>query len=118
MEQGSNKTWQHLILATVEAFISVYMTICCLVVGQKVLNQENRIFRFIADASYWIYLIHLPVLLFVQYLLLDSSWHLLIKLLLATTVTLTIGLITYLVFVRWTPLGVLLNGRRKKTDVQ
>lgn len=104
------------ILAMLEAYIALYMTIVCLVLGKKYFNVHNGMLRFIADSSYWIYIIHIPILFFVQYRLMDKEWSLLTKFVISVSVTLVVGLLTYVVLVRWTPIGWMLNGRKRKVN--
>ena len=68
--------------------------------------------RYLADASYWFYLIHLPIVFALQVLLMDVPLHWAIKfpLILATTLALLFASYHYLV--RPTFVGELLNGRR------
>ena len=80
--------------------------------------------RWTADASYWIYLMHLPVVAWLTFWLahLDRSGHLTaltgfawgagLKFLAAGVVTAAAGLASYRYLVRSTPLGTLLNGKR------
>ncbi len=68
--------------------------------------------RLLADASYWIYLVHLPIVLFLQTLLIPWPAPIAIKLSLCIAVTLAFGMASYLVFVRYTPVGRLLHGPR------
>ena len=101
------------VYAILQAYISVYVTLALLIVGRKFLNERNRTSRFIADSSYWLYLIHLPILFYLQFIFLDRAWNVWIKFLVASLSVAGIGLITYILLVRWTPIGALLNGKRK-----
>ena len=103
----------NLLLKSCEAYISVWMTLACLVFGKRYLNTHNSVMRFFSDSSYWIYIIHLPLLFAVQYQLLDQNWGLLAKYTASVGITLAIGAVTYIAFVRWTPIGWMLNGRKK-----
>jgi peptidoglycan/LPS O-acetylase OafA/YrhL len=104
---------QHILVKLCEAYISVWMTLVCLVAGKRYLNSHNRTMRFFADSSYWIYIIHLPVLFAVQYQLMDKDWGLLAKYSASVGVTLLICVASYVLFVRWTPIGWMLNGRKR-----
>ncbi|HEY0859610.1 MAG TPA: acyltransferase family protein, partial [Pseudoxanthomonas sp.] len=66
--------------------------------------------RWLADASYWVYLVHLPVLFAIQYRLLDVPLHWIAKFALATASTLAVSFASYQVLVRHTVLGRLLDG--------
>jgi glucan biosynthesis protein C len=105
-------SWKKVIVSLCEAYISVWMSLACLVWGKTYLNVHNRFMRFISDSSYWIYIIHLPLIFALQYLMMDKDWSLLAKYSATMTVTLAVGLLSYLLLVRWTPIGWMLNGRR------
>ncbi len=106
-------TMEHIALAILGAFIAWWMVLCCLVFGRMGLNRASGAMRFIADSSYWIYIMHFPVLMMIQYWLLDQDWNIWIKFALSSFGTLIIGIISYVVLVRWTPIGWMLNGRKR-----
>ena len=68
--------------------------------------------RFISDGSYWMYLIHLPIVAFTTFFL--FGWPLFpeIKFVLAIAFTTGLCLITYRYFVRSSFIGMFLNGKR------
>ncbi len=99
-------------LGLLEAVIAVHMTLVCLVAGKRFMDRASPAVRYIADSSYWVYIIHLPLVFFIQYLLLDTDWNLWLEFAISSLGTLAIGLISYAVLVRYTPIGWLLNGRR------
>lgn len=90
--------------AALEAFLSVWLTVLCLAGGQRVLDRPDPVMRYLAQGAYWTYVLHLPLLFVIQYLLmdLDLAWPL--KFLLASTATLAVCLLSYQVLVRHTPL--------------
>ena len=91
---------------------------------ERLLRSSRGWVRWLADSSYWIYIIHLPVVTFLTFSLahldrqgrLESltgfGWSAEMKFLVACIVTTAIGLATYRYLVRYTPLGTLLNGKR------
>lgn len=101
-----------LLLGVCEAYIALWMTLVCLVYAQRYLNSHRRAMRLWADSSYWIYIVHFPLILFVQYPLMDKEWGVATEFSLTLVATFTIGMISYLLLVRWTPIGWMLNGRR------
>lgn len=113
-QAGMPFSWEHLGIAVLEGFIAVHMTLVCLAVGQSLLDKRSRIMRLVADSSYWVYIVHLPVLFVIQFLLLDSGMNLWAQFLVSALGTFAVGFVSYLVLVRWTPIGWLLNGRRKR----
>jgi peptidoglycan/LPS O-acetylase OafA/YrhL len=76
-------------------------------------NQPNRIWRYIADSSYWCYLVHLPLVAWFQILLADWRIPATIKYAIVLFATMLVCLLTYDRFVRSTLIGVLINGRRR-----
>ncbi len=81
-------------------------------------TRQGKILKFVADASYWIYLIHLPLVFF----LLISFSQLGIgsppTILLTTLMTIFIGLLSYKLLVRHTLISKLLNGKRHPLSSQ
>lgn len=82
------------------------------IAGYNWLNVANSTSRYLSDASYWLYLIHVPVLLYIQFALINLAIPALVKFLVSISLTMIIGLITYHFLVRNTAIGVLLNGKR------
>jgi glucan biosynthesis protein C len=82
--------------------------------GRLFLQKENPMIRRLSDASYWIYIIHVPVLLVFQWLMapvdLDPVW----KFFAVVLATLGVGLLSYQLLVRYSFVGTILNGRRRK----
>jgi peptidoglycan/LPS O-acetylase OafA/YrhL len=73
--------------------------------------NESRVRRYVADASYWIYLVHLPLVAEHQVLVsqLPLSWTVKFPVVLAAT--LGVLFVSYQLFVRHTFIGRVLNGR-------
>ena len=88
------------------------MTLLALLTGQAYLPRRSPVLRLVSDASYWIYLLHLPVVYFLQTILAETSLVLVVKLLITLSGTFVFCFATYLVFVRYTPIGWMLNGKR------
>ncbi len=75
-------------------------------------KAESKAVRYAADSSYWIYIIHIPVLAAVQVLLYPLALAPVIKyLVLLACLAVTLPL-TYQLFVRHSFIGKWLNGRR------
>lgn len=74
-------------------------------------SAPSPVVRYLADASYWVYLIHLPIVVAVQVWV--SDWGILpAQLLVINAVTFAVSLASYHWLIRDTPLGAWLNGRR------
>ncbi len=78
------------------------------------LDHHSRLVRYVADASYWFYLAHLPIVLFLQDLLNRTHIDVFIQFFAVLTATLFICAVTYHFGVRFTWIGTILNGRRKR----
>ena len=98
-------------LLLLDAASGYWMTLWCLLAASRWLGTRHRVLRWLADASYWTYLIHLPALFGIQYLLMNVALPWPTKWLLAATLTLGICLASYQWLVRDTVLGRLLDGR-------
>ena len=81
-------------------------------VALRFLSNPSPARRYVADASYWIYLVHYPIVLAMQDLLGDVPLHWVIKFPVIVGVTVAISLVTYHYLVRFTIIGRVLNGRR------
>ncbi len=109
-----NAQW-HMLVVLCEAYAGFWLTLCSLYYGKKWLNVRNRFLRYIADTSYWVYIVHLPILFAIQYRLLDIEAHWQVKFAISVTSTLLIAFASYHLLVRNTIIGTLLNGQRRKT---
>lgn len=90
--------------AALEACLSVWITVGCLLAGQRLLDRANPVMRYLAQGAYWTYLLHLPLLFVIQYRLMDLDWPWPLKFAAASLGTLAICLVSYQLLVRHTPL--------------
>ena len=75
-------------------------------------RQSNPVIRYLSDASYWIYLVHLPMILLIGGLLNELIHFSLFVWILNILLTSIFTLLTYHFLVRPTIIGKLLNGRK------
>jgi peptidoglycan/LPS O-acetylase OafA/YrhL len=75
-------------------------------------DRPSKVMRFLSDASYWLYLVHLPLVFFFLFSLGINGFGAIATILLTSVLTIAIGLVTYKVFVRHTFISTLLNGKR------
>lgn len=73
---------------------------------------ESPVRRYIADSSYWLYLVHLPIVLALQGAVARLDWPAEAKILLILGVAFPVMLGSYELMVRHTFVGAILNGRR------
>jgi len=90
-------------------------TLVTLTIGlfKRYLDKPSKIVRYVADASYWLYLIHLPIVIWLQIAFAELSLHWSIKLFSISAITIGFSLVLYDLFVRSTFLGKVLNGRKR-----
>ncbi|WP_296815339.1 acyltransferase family protein [Brevundimonas sp.] len=74
-------------------------------------SGHSRLRHYLADASYWTYIVHLPLVMVGHVLLADLAWPWFAKLAAVTFGVLAVCLITYELLVRHTFMGRWLNGR-------
>jgi glucans biosynthesis protein C len=87
---------------------------CFAAIGAAVrfLDQPSWRWRYLADASYWMYLVHLPIAWLLQAWMLRWPLHWAAKFFLTLVLTAVLLLASYRWLVRGTFIGVFLNGRR------
>ena len=100
---------------TIEALYAWLMSFGCLGIFRRFVRQPNARIRWVSDASYWLYLTHLPVLFLIQAPLRSLNIPPLIKFTLACCLCVGALLIVYHFAVRYTWLGTLLNGPRRRS---
>ena len=103
-------------VAFVLSYATLMWTLVTLTLGvfRKLCATPRPVIRYVADSSYWMYLIHLPVVVWLQ--VAGAEWPLpwSLKLAFVSAATIAIALLTYDLFVRSTWLGQILNGRRRE----
>jgi glucans biosynthesis protein C len=68
--------------------------------------------RYLADASYWVYLIHLPIVMALQVAVSQLDWPWPAKFAVILLVALAVMFASYQALVRYSFIGAVLNGRR------
>jgi ABC-type multidrug transport system ATPase subunit/peptidoglycan/LPS O-acetylase OafA/YrhL len=89
-----------------------YWTFGLLGAAQRFCSRMSPARRYLADASYWFYLIHLPIVFALQVMVMRVPLHWAVKFPLILGVTLALLFVSYHYLVRPTFVGELLNGRR------
>jgi peptidoglycan/LPS O-acetylase OafA/YrhL len=78
----------------------------------RFLSTASPVRRYLAEASYWTYLLHYPIVLVLQDAFAEVRLHWIVKYPLIVGITMTICLATFHFLVRSTIIGRVLNGRR------
>ncbi len=100
----------------VVAYATMMWALVALTLGvfRKIFAHPRPAIRYLADSSYWMYLIHLPVVVWLQVAVAEVPLHWSLKLAIVSLATIAIALLTYDLFVRSTWVGQILNGRRRE----
>lgn len=100
-------------------YATLMWTLVALTLGvlQKLMDRPRPLIRYLADSSYWMYLLHLPIVVWLQVAVAEVNVHWAGKLAFVSLATIALSLVTYDLFVRATWVGVLLNGRRQERVV-
>lgn len=141
--QLSKLSWSRMVFTTIAASVTIYLsryqndlghphyaglrtgfviayaftiwTLVFLTIGlfKRYCNKPSPIIRYIADSSYWLYLVHLPMVIWLQIAFAEINLHWSIKLTAISLITIGLSLLMYDLFVRSTLIGKVLNGRKK-----
>ena len=77
-------------------------------------SRERFWVRYMSDASYWLYLWHLPLIVVAFELLALWRFSIHLKFVLMNLAVTVILLVVYQFGVRYTPIGTMLNGKRTR----
>ncbi len=99
-------------LAAIMAFAVFASTLAVLSLALRFASGRSAVRRYLADASYWVYIVHLPLVAVGQVLVLNAAWPWFIKLTIVVCGTMAVSLLTYELLVRHSFMGRWLNGRR------
>jgi glucan biosynthesis protein C len=90
------------------SLVSVTIGVC-----KRLFTRPSTVVSYVADSSYWLYLIHLPIVLWLQIAFAELPLHWLIKLISISAITILVSIILYDALIRSTFIGAALNGKRK-----
>ncbi len=99
-------------LAAVMALAVFASTFAVLSLALRFASGHSAVRRYLADASYWVYIVHLPLVLVGQILVVNETWPWFVKFGAVVGGTMAISLLTYELLVRHSFVGGWLNGRR------
>lgn len=104
----------HLLAGSLQVAYAWLMIFGLMGLFRAFLSRERYSVRYLSDSAYWQYLWHLTLVIGLQALV--RTWELpaLLKFGLIVVTTCAILLITYQLFVRYTPIGTMLNGKRTR----
>ena len=84
-------------------------------ISYKINFYDSKALRYITDSSYWLYIINMPIVSFIQIILIPFNISIFLKFLITLLIGLFISMISYEYFVRYTFIGTILNKKRNRT---
>ena len=96
-------------LLVLKALYAWLMVFSLMGISRELISRENRVWRYLADVAYWLYLVHLPLLLLMQEMVRPWNLPAIVKLGLVCFGVTGILLLIHQFFLRYTFLGTLLN---------
>ena len=81
---------------------------------RQLFSTESKSMRYISDSSYWLYLAHLPLVILAQWFVKDLPIPSMLKFVGIVVVISAFLLLTYEYLIRYTIIGRVLNGPRKR----
>jgi peptidoglycan/LPS O-acetylase OafA/YrhL len=104
----------HVISVVAQPLFAWMMVFSLMGAFRQLVVKGSAVWRYVSDSSYWLYLAHLPLIVLAQGLIRPWQLPALLKFSLLCIVTTAILLVTYEYLVRYTPVGTLLNGPRRR----
>ena len=118
MSKLENPTADILLSSFLQALFAWLMITGSIGCFRQFLPHESKVLRYISDSSYWMYLVHLPLVLLAQWLVCDWNLPAFVKFAAVTLSVFAILLVTYRFGVRYTVIGKILNGPRTRQSTE
>ncbi len=107
-------SWQMRVLGYGLTAVTIWLLVYSLIgTSMAIATRSNGIIRYLSDASYWIFIVHWPINLWMTTLLTLVNASLFTKLVLVLCGNTFFSLLSYDLLVRSTFVGALLNGQRR-----
>lgn len=112
------KQYHQFISVLFQAVYAWMLSFGCMGMFRSLIQKEIKSIRYLSDASYWMYLAHLPITIAAQTLICDWPIPAIPKLALLSIAVTASLLLSYQLCVRYTWIGSLLNGPRKRPGTE
>ncbi|GAB5403339.1 MAG: acyltransferase family protein [Aureliella sp.] len=106
--------WHRLASVFLQVLYAWMMTFGLMGLFRHFFSGESKRLRYMSDASYWLYLMHLPLVILLQIFTSALPLPAWLKIVLVTGIVTGVLLATYQWFVRYTFIGKILNGPRTR----
>ena len=113
----TNRPWPWWFATLLQVTYTWAMVFALMGLFRSALGVERTWVRYLSDSAYWIYLAHLPLIIAGQAWIRDWEIPATTKFVGLCASTTLLLLVSYQIFVRYTPIGWLLNGRRARGRV-
>lgn len=110
----SNYNWYKCNFVMSYAVMMWGLVFASIAICKRVFAKAHRAVTYLSNASYWIYLIHLPIVLALQIAVAELEIGWLWKWAGVSIATIVISILSYELFVRKSPIGKVLNGNAHK----
>lgn len=110
--QGSTAAITRIASSIVQVSLAWIMSFGMIGLFHRHFQAHSPWLRYLSDSAYWLYLAHIPLIIYIQYLVRDLPLLSGIKVIIVFVATTSMLLLSYHFLIRNTWLGVLLNGRR------
>ncbi|MGE3817959.1 MAG: acyltransferase family protein [Isosphaeraceae bacterium] len=81
---------------------------------QRDLSGKGPVLRFLGESSFWVYVIHLPIVVGAQVLLTSVGWPGPVKFLVTTFAAVVLSLLSFQYVARYSLVGEIVNGARRR----
>ena len=109
-----SKNWHSPASHVLQALYVWMMIVGCMGAFRALIPAENKCVRYLSDSAYWLYLAHMPLVFVAQALVANWPLPAFVKLLIVCVGVIGFLLFTYHYLVRYTWIGRLLNGPRRR----
>lgn len=108
----ANPTAAHVVGVTLAGVSMWFLIFGIIGVFIRKMHRVNPVVRYMSDAAYWMYLIHLPFTIWIPGVLAPVALPAVLKFWIVLTLTSFATIVSYHYLVRSTAIGMLLNGKR------
>ena len=115
-EQLVPARYYRLFSVALQAVFAWGMTFGLIGLCRGLLKREYRTIRYVSDSSYWLYVVHLPLVLLAQTMVRTWPMPAWAKFSLVCVVVTGVLLVSYEYMVRYTLIGTMLNGKKTRPE--
>jgi peptidoglycan/LPS O-acetylase OafA/YrhL len=106
--------WYHFLTNLCQLFFAWLMIFGFIGFFRRFFSKENIKVRYLSDASYWIYIAHMPLIIALQFWVSKWPYPGILKFLFIFTLTVGVLMLIYEYAIRYTWVGTMLNGKRTR----